>query len=80
MTFDRDAFEERAAIMEYDGGMTRFKAETLAAEAQGKTRWQAIGKVAGRIVERQRNQREAMAKRAGQNDMPGMQQHQTKEG
>ena len=33
--FDLDAFEERAAIMEYDGGLTRDQAERLAAEAQG---------------------------------------------
>lgn len=40
--FDRDAWEERAAIMEFDGGLSRFEAETLAAKAQGLTRWQAI--------------------------------------
>lgn len=39
---DLDAFEERAAIMEFDGGMTRFRAETLAAETQGFTRWQVM--------------------------------------
>lgn len=32
---DIDAFEERAAIMEYEGGMTRKEAEYLAAQAQG---------------------------------------------
>ena len=32
-----DAFEERAAIAEYDGGLTRSKAEDLAAQAQGFT-------------------------------------------
>lgn len=40
--FDREAFEERAAIMEFDGGMSRFEAETQAAAAQGLTRWQAM--------------------------------------
>jgi hypothetical protein len=39
---DRDQFEERAAIMEFDGGMSRFEAETQAAKAQGLTRWQAM--------------------------------------
>ena len=34
-SFDLDHFEERAAIMEYDGGLTRAVAERLAAEAQG---------------------------------------------
>lgn len=43
--FDRDAWEERAAIAEYDGGLSRFEAETLAAKAQGLTRWQALGEI-----------------------------------
>ena len=32
---DIDAFEERAAIAEYDGGLSRRAAEDLAAKAQG---------------------------------------------
>ena len=32
---DIEAFEERAAIIQYDGGVTRLKAEDLAAQAQG---------------------------------------------
>ena len=32
---DIEAFEERAAIAEYDGGLTRQDAEDLAAQAQG---------------------------------------------
>lgn len=32
---DIDAFEERAAVMEYDGGLSRSEAEDLAAKAQG---------------------------------------------
>lgn len=40
--FDLDAWQERAAIMEYDGGMSRFAAETEAAKLQGATRWQMI--------------------------------------
>lgn len=43
--FDRDAFEERAAIMEFDGGLSRFEAETQAAKAQGLTRWQAMEEI-----------------------------------
>ena len=34
-SFDLDRFEERAAIMEIDGGLARDVAERLAAEAQG---------------------------------------------
>ena len=40
--FCADAFSERAAIMEFDGGLSRFEAETSAARAQGLTRWQAM--------------------------------------
>lgn len=32
---DIDAFEERAAIMQYDGGLSRSVAEHRAAQAQG---------------------------------------------
>ena len=32
---DIDAFEERAAIMQYDGGLSRSMAEDRAAQAQG---------------------------------------------
>lgn len=39
---DLDQFEERAAIMEFDGGMTRFEAETAAAKAQGLQRWEVL--------------------------------------
>jgi hypothetical protein len=39
---DFDAFAERAAILEFSAGMTRFQAETTAAQAQGMTRWQAL--------------------------------------
>ena len=32
---DIDAFEDRAALMEYEGGLSRLKAEDEAARAQG---------------------------------------------
>ena len=32
---DIEAFEERAAIIQHDGGVSRLKAEDLAAQAQG---------------------------------------------
>lgn len=73
MAFDKDQFEERAAIMEFDGGMTRFMAETEAARAQGVDRWEALANVAGRVVDQARHQRKAMAKRAGKNDLPEVQ-------
>lgn len=40
--FDLDQFIERAAIMEFDGGLSRFQAETEAARAQGVNRWFAL--------------------------------------
>lgn len=42
MQIDLDAFEERAAIVQYDGGVSRYQAETEAARAQGKTRWEVL--------------------------------------
>jgi len=43
---DIEAFEERAAIAEYDGGLTRRQAEDLAAQAQGfpnaEAYWQVL--------------------------------------
>lgn len=42
MKVDLDAWHERAAIMEFDAGMSRFAAETAAAKAQGKTRWEVL--------------------------------------
>lgn len=42
MAFDLDQFTERAAIREFDGGQSRFDAETGAAQEQGVARWQAL--------------------------------------
>jgi len=39
---DFDAMDERAAIMQYDAGMTQFEAETAAAAEHGLTRWQMM--------------------------------------
>lgn len=46
---DIEQFEERAAIMEFDGGLSRFKAETLAAQHQGYRRDEVMHEI------RQRN-------------------------
>lgn len=40
--FNFDQFQERAAILEYGGGLNRFSAETAAAREQGLERWQAL--------------------------------------
>ncbi|MDR5655125.1 hypothetical protein [Ruixingdingia sedimenti] len=43
---DIEAFEERAAVMQYDGGLSRSRAEDAAARAQGfrdaAAYWQAL--------------------------------------
>ena len=52
---DIEEFEERAAIAEYDGGLSRAAAEDLAARAQGFTdarhyrQWLADYVVSGRL-------------------------------
>jgi hypothetical protein len=78
MTFDPDQFEERAAIMEYDGGMTRFDAETQAARLQGVHRWEAIHAVARRVVEATRHRVE-VARQSRPDNVPGMQPHPKEE-
>ena len=40
-----DQFTERAAICEFDGGLTRFAAETAAAREQGMERWQVMEEI-----------------------------------
>lgn len=76
MLLDLDAFAERAAIMEIDGGLTRYEAETLAAQAQGVTRWQALAEVrnAERVghPKQARHQRQA-AERHGARPVPAVQ-------
>ena len=46
MTDDEiEAWEERAAIQEFDGGLERFAAETAAAEAMGLKRYEVINAI-----------------------------------
>jgi hypothetical protein len=66
---DLDRFEERAAIMEFDGGLSRFQAETLAAQAQGFERWEVKNEIGKRNTQQARNQRSENARDAA-NDMP----------
>lgn len=58
---DIDAFEERAAIMQFDGGLSSFKAETLAAEAQGKRRFEVLDEIRKRNSTRQRDHGSSVA-------------------
>ena len=78
--FDPDAFAERAAIMEFSGGMSRFRAEASAAAEQGTTRWEALrheadylGNPARAGGDSSRHERDAA------NHMPAVQRRATKE-
>lgn len=75
---DLDAFEERSAIMEFDGGMSRFEAETRAAAEQGVTRWEAINEIRKRNSARGGDLRPA-AHGDATHDLPGVQSHPAKE-
>lgn len=81
--FDRDAFEERAAIMEFDGGLSRFEAETQAAKAQGLSRWQAMEAIKNEDGKRNSaigGDRGAAHVRHGSDDMPGVQRAAAEQG
>lgn len=67
MAFDLDAWAERAAIMEYDAGMSRFVAETRAAQDQGVERHDAIK---FRDTAKARHKRAKMARESGEKHMP----------
>lgn len=72
--FDRDAFEERAAIAEYDGGLSRFAAETLAAKAQGMSRWEAMNEIRQRDTGEARDNGSSHERNAADN-LPRVQPH-----
>ena len=78
--FCPDRFEERAAIMEFCGGMSRFHAETLAARAQGVSRWKALQLVKEAFGEdgagnprESGDHNQAMAREQCEDNMPAMQ-------
>ena len=69
---DLDQWEERAAIMEFDGGMTRFQAETLAAQSQGRQRWEFKNEISERNSQEAQHQRKA-DERIATNNLPRVQ-------
>lgn len=75
---DLDEFEERAAIMEFDGGMTRFQAETRAAQRQGFQRREVMDAIGKRNSAQARDHREAV-EREHHNHLPGVQPAPEKE-
>ena len=71
---DIDLFEERAAILEFDEGMTRFAAETEAARRQGFKRHEVTDAIRQRnLAGRRDHGPEALRDHA--NDLPGMLAH-----
>ncbi|RHZ96476.1 hypothetical protein D1114_07135 [Cereibacter sphaeroides] len=81
MTDDQlDAWQERAAIQEFDGGMNRFDAEATAAAAMGFKRYEAINALRERDLARRGDQRPAVARQQRADDMPAVQREQNQEG
>lgn len=75
---DLGEFEERAAILEYDRGMSRFDAETKAAALMGCARWEAINEIKRRDSEQARHQRSTPRGRPA-HDVPRVQPASAKE-
>lgn len=76
---DIDAFEERAAIMEFDGGMSRFGAETAAARAQGYQRHEVMNAIRKRDHAKARDHDTGAARNAA-DQVSGVQPAEAKEG
>ncbi len=74
---DLDAFVERAAIMEFDGGMSRFNAETMAAKRQGFQRREMMDAIRERHSQQARDHGQALERNRSDN-LPGV-QHRTEE-
>ncbi len=58
---DVDAFLERAAILEFEAGLSRYQAEVVAARMQDCSRWEAMKAV--KDAERMGNRSEARDQR-----------------
>lgn len=69
---DIDEWQERAAIMQFDGGLSRFRAETEAARRQGHERWEVMNALGGGNSGAARDQGSAH-ERHEPDDMPGLQ-------
>ena len=79
---DVDLFLERAAIMEFEGGLSRYQAETEAARAQGVLRWQALKAVQDANIggnPRGGGDRGQANIGHGSDDLPGMQPTQAEQ-
>lgn len=70
---DIDQFTERAAIMEYCGGMDRFRAETLAAKEQGKSRSEFLNAIRMGHPAGRRDNRETLVGQQRADHLPKLQ-------
>lgn len=73
-----DYWHERAGIMEYGAGMSRFEAETKAAQAIGETRWRMIDADRKRNFEQARDRGSAV-ERNDARQMPAVQPSEEKQ-
>ena len=76
---DIERFHELAGFFEYDEGMTRFRAEELAAHRLGVQRWEAINAISKRNSQCGGDIRQAPSRDAA-NAMPVMQSAPSEQG
>jgi hypothetical protein len=76
---DLDAWEERAAIMEFCGGLPRFKAETYAAHAQGLRRDEVLNAIRQRDLARARDRGAQVGGQSRPDGLPSVQPHAEEE-
>lgn len=78
-----DAWAERSAIMEFDGGMSRFEAETRAAESLGVTRHEMLkgagDEIGGGHSARGRDTDAPLARQPRKDDLSGVQRNAAEE-
>lgn len=75
-----DFWNERAAIMQFDAGMSRFRAETKAAQAMGRQRWEFVDAERKRDFASGGDHRQAVAGQQRKDNVPAMQRAPEKEG
>jgi hypothetical protein len=68
-----ELWEERAAIMQYDGGLSRFEAETKAADGMGRKRWELVNAQRERNSASFGNRARAVEGQSRPNNVPGVQ-------
>jgi hypothetical protein len=76
---EMDTWNERAAIMQFDGGMSRFQAETKAAQGLGRERWEFVDAERKRDSEIGGDRGATMAGQQRPDHLPGVQPAPEKE-